>query len=116
MTPSRTCFSENGLIMSRSSDILRIQRSLFSMKLPLGIASLGDCVIKRLKRMRAKMRDLFGSKKRSRFARLLRSFPASGQKRPLQEDNPPFHAQSFGWGCWLVYGIGAPVDNLTYLP
>src|SRR5579872_2110699 len=33
ITPSRTWFSENGLIMSCSWDILRIHRSLFSMKL-----------------------------------------------------------------------------------
>src|SRR5258708_24539944 len=48
MTPSRTCFSENGLIMSCSWDILRIQRSLFSMELPFKNFKLGNFVIEQL--------------------------------------------------------------------
>src|SRR5882724_1372136 len=49
ITPLLTCFSENGLIMSCSRAVLRIQRSLFIMRLlrfgSFGLANRGCSVI-----------------------------------------------------------------------
>src|SRR5580698_8916922 len=85
MTPSRTCFSENGLIMSCSWDILRIQRSLLSMELLREICNENfyHCVI----RYGCEPNARFIRPQNTRAIRAARPDPSQGKMRPPQDDN-----------------------------
>jgi hypothetical protein len=103
------------------------------MELLEEIESLGDFVIEPLNLDASQTRDLFARKIRGRFARLAQVLRRAkcarlrmtawfqpdiqAASRTELRNDPIFQLLNPGLaGCMPVYGIDAPVDNLTYLP